>query len=99
MQEDIFENLQHEIYDRCQKQTNRFGMGCYYHIIAVVKNAEILAGKDKRAYSFIYYEYGRYIERTERNWRRALRYFAKSAHLTPLSYEAFFKMGCCHYCK
>ncbi len=45
MQEDIFENLQHEIYDRCQKQTNRFGMGCYYHIIAVVKNAEILAGK------------------------------------------------------
>ena len=45
MREDILENLQHEIYDRCQKQTNKFGMGCYYHIIAVVKNAEILAEK------------------------------------------------------
>ena len=45
MREDIFENLQHEIYDRCQKPTNKFGLGCYYHIIAVVKNAEILAEK------------------------------------------------------
>lgn len=50
MREDIFENLRHEIYSRCQKSTNKFGMGCYYHIIAVVKNAEILAeeyGADK----------------------------------------------------
>ena len=50
MREDIFENLRHEIYSRCQKPTNQFGMGCYYHIIAVVKNAEILAeqyGADK----------------------------------------------------
>ena len=45
MREDILENLQHEIYDRCQKQTNKFGMGCYYHIIAVVNNAEVLAEK------------------------------------------------------
>ena len=35
--------LQQEIYDRCQRDTNKFGMGCYYHIAAVVKNAEILA--------------------------------------------------------
>ncbi len=45
MREDIMENLQHEIYQRCQKQTNKFGIGIYYHIIAVVKNAEILAEK------------------------------------------------------
>ncbi len=45
MREDILMNLQQEIYDRCQKETNKFGMGCYYHIAAVVKNAEILADK------------------------------------------------------
>ena len=45
MREDILENLQHEIYDRCQKQTNKFGIGIYYHIVEVVNNAEILAEK------------------------------------------------------
>ena len=45
MRNDILDNLQGEIYDRCRKQTNKFGMGCYYHIVAVVKNAEILAEK------------------------------------------------------
>lgn len=45
MRDDILRNLQQEIYDRCQKETNKFGMGCYYHIVAVVKNAEILADK------------------------------------------------------
>lgn len=43
MREDILNDLQKEVYDRCQKPTNKFGMGCYYHIAAVVKNAEILA--------------------------------------------------------
>ena len=43
MREDILKYLQQEIYDRCQRDTNKFGMGCYYHIAAVVKNAEILA--------------------------------------------------------
>lgn len=43
MRTDILNNLQKEIYQRCQKQTNQFGMGCYDHIAAVVKNAEILA--------------------------------------------------------
>jgi len=50
MRKDILKNLQQEIYDRCQKETNKFGMGCYEHIAAVVKNAEILAeeyGADK----------------------------------------------------
>lgn len=50
MREDILKKLQQEIYDRCQKETNKFGIGCYYHIVAVVKNAEILAeeyGADK----------------------------------------------------
>ncbi len=40
---DILKSLQIEIYKRCQKPTNKFGMGCYYHIEAVVKNAELLA--------------------------------------------------------
>jgi len=50
MREDILKDLQKEVYSRCQKETNKFGMGCYYHIAAVVKNAEILAenyGADK----------------------------------------------------
>ncbi len=45
MREDILEGLQKEVYGRCLKETNKFGMGCYYHIEAVVKNAEILAEK------------------------------------------------------
>ena len=50
MRKDILKKLQQDIYDKCQKETNKFGMGCYYHIVAVVKNAEILAeeyGADK----------------------------------------------------
>lgn len=45
MRNDILSSLQKEIYDRCQRETNKFGMGCYYHIVIVVKNAEILAEK------------------------------------------------------
>lgn len=45
MREDILAGLQKEIYGRCIKETNKFGIGCYYHIEAVVKNAEILAGQ------------------------------------------------------
>lgn len=45
MRIDILEYLQNEIYLRCKKPTNKFGMGCYYHIEAVVKNSEILAEK------------------------------------------------------
>lgn len=40
-----FRKIAKEIYERCRKETNQFGMGCYYHIAAVVKNAEILAEK------------------------------------------------------
>jgi len=45
MRTDILEYLQKEIYARSQKPTNKFGMGCYYHIEAVVKNSELLAEK------------------------------------------------------
>lgn len=45
MRNDIIDYLQKEVYSRCKQPTNKFGMGCYYHIEAVVKNAEILAGK------------------------------------------------------
>lgn len=50
MREDILQDLEKEVYDRCLKQTNKFGIGCFYHIAAVVKNAAILAeqyGADK----------------------------------------------------
>ena len=45
MRTDIIEYLQKEVYHRCKQPTNKFGMGCYYHIEAVVKNAEIPARK------------------------------------------------------
>lgn len=45
MRTDILEYLQKEIYTRCQKPTNKFGMGVYHHIEAVVKNGELLAEK------------------------------------------------------
>jgi len=45
MRTDIIEYLQREIYIRCKQPTNKFGMGCYYHIESVVKNGEILAEK------------------------------------------------------
>lgn len=50
MRTDILDFLQKEIYERCKKPANKFGMGCYYHIEAVVKNAAFLAeefGADK----------------------------------------------------
>lgn len=45
MRTDILEYLQKEVYARSKEPTNRFGMGCYYHIEAVVKNGELLAQK------------------------------------------------------
>ncbi|MBQ4536733.1 MAG: HD domain-containing protein [Lachnospiraceae bacterium] len=43
MRTDILDYLKQEVYSRCKQPTNKFGMGCYYHIEAVVKNAELLA--------------------------------------------------------
>lgn len=43
MRTDILEYLRDEVYARCSKPENRFGMGCFYHIEAVVKNGELLA--------------------------------------------------------
>lgn len=45
MRNDILEYLQNEVYSRCKKPSNRFGMGCYSHIKAVVKNSALLAQK------------------------------------------------------
>lgn len=45
MRTDIIDYLQKEVYRRCKQPTNKFGMGCYYHIEAVVKNAEKLVEK------------------------------------------------------
>lgn len=41
----IPEYLQNEVYRRCTMPSNKFGMGCYYHIEAVVKNGIMLAEK------------------------------------------------------
>ena len=45
MRTDIINYLEKEIYKRANEPSNKFGMGCYYHIEAVVKNAQILAQK------------------------------------------------------
>ncbi len=41
----MYQVLQTEVYNRCILPSNKFGIGCYYHIEAVVKNAELLAEK------------------------------------------------------
>ncbi len=45
MRTDILDYLQQEVYSRCKQPANKFGMGCYYHIEAVVKNSVLLAEK------------------------------------------------------
>lgn len=45
MRTDIIEYLQKELRTRCEAPSNKFGIGCYYHIKAVAKNAELLAEK------------------------------------------------------
>ncbi len=45
MRKDIIEFLEQDIKARCESPNNFFGMGCYYHIKAVVKNAIILANQ------------------------------------------------------
>lgn len=43
MRTDIIEYLRNEVQRRCELPANRFGIGCYDHIEAVVKNAALLA--------------------------------------------------------
>ncbi|WP_099469891.1 HD domain-containing protein [Konateibacter massiliensis] len=43
MRDDIIKFLAEDIKKRCEGENNFFGIGCYYHIKAVVKNAVILA--------------------------------------------------------
>lgn len=43
MRQDIIDYLQSEIKRRCELSSNFFGMGCFYHIKAVVDNAVMLA--------------------------------------------------------
>lgn len=45
MRDDIIEFLENEIKARCESPDNFFGIGCYYHIKAVVKNAIILGNR------------------------------------------------------
>lgn len=42
MREDILRDLQQEIYDRCQKESNKFGIGCYYHnVLEIIEEASV----------------------------------------------------------
>ena len=43
MRTDILEYLQNEVYNRCKLPSNKFGMGCYHHIEAVVRNCVLIA--------------------------------------------------------
>lgn len=45
MRADIINYLEKEIYNRASQYSNKFGIGVYYHIESVVKNAKILAQK------------------------------------------------------
>lgn len=45
MRYDIISYLAKEIKSRCEKESNVFGIGCYYHICAVVENAVYLADR------------------------------------------------------
>lgn len=45
MREDIISYLSQEVYNRCRAPENMFGIGCFYHIRAVVKNGRLLAHK------------------------------------------------------
>lgn len=47
MRDDIINYLKDEIKKRAENEKNKFGFGVFYHIEAVVKNAEILAEKYK----------------------------------------------------
>ena len=47
MREDIIEYLKKEVKKRVENEKNKFGIGVFYHIEAVVKNAEILADQYK----------------------------------------------------
>ena len=41
MRTDIIDYCQTEVFNRCKKPENRFGMGCYYHIKSVVQNGAL----------------------------------------------------------
>ena len=43
MRTDIIDYIKKIIYERTQKQENKFGYGVYFHIEAVAKNGELLA--------------------------------------------------------
>lgn len=45
MRNDIISYLKEEIKARCESRNNFFGMGCWYHICAVVENAVYLSDK------------------------------------------------------
>lgn len=45
MRDDIVNYLKIEIKNRAENESNKFGIGAFYHIEAVAKNAELLANK------------------------------------------------------
>lgn len=45
MRQDIINYISKEVEFRCKQPSNFFGMGCFYHIKAVVNNAELVADR------------------------------------------------------
>ena len=54
----------------------------------------LLAGREQRVYSFVYYDYGRYMEKVKKERDLAIFYYTKANNLNPLCYRACFKLAC-----
>lgn len=55
---------------------------------------DTIQGREGEVCSFVYYEYGRHLERVYQDWEHAVAYYQKAAQLWKHNYQAQFKLGC-----
>lgn len=55
---------------------------------------DMVSNRTDEFYSFVYYEYGRHLERTYHDWDSAIIAYRKAIELDELNYQAGFKAGC-----
>lgn len=55
---------------------------------------DTIKGREGEFYSFVYYEYGRHLERVYQDWEHAVAYYQRAAKLWKYNYQAQFKLGC-----
>lgn len=55
---------------------------------------DTIQGREGELYSFVYYEYGRHLERVYRDWEHAVAYYQRATRLWKYNYQARFKLGC-----